>query len=73
MKDVYNAKFGKDPIVQVVHAGLECGIILDSTPGLDIVSFGPTIMNPHSPDELVEIDTVAKFYDYLITILEELK
>lgn len=73
MKDVYNAKYGKGPIVQVVHAGLECGIILDSAPGLDIVSFGPTIMNPHSPDELVEIDTVAKFYDYLITILEELK
>lgn len=73
MKDVYNKKFGKEAIVKVVHAGLECGIILDSTPGLDIVSFGPTIMNPHSPDEFVEIDTVAKFYDYLITILEELK
>lgn len=73
MKNVYNTKFGKDPIVKVVHAGLECGIILDSTPGLDIVSFGPTIMNPHSPDEFVEIDTVAKFYDYLATILEELK
>lgn len=73
MKNVYNTKFGKDPIVQVVHAGLECGIILDSTPGLDIVSFGPTIMNPHSPDEFVEIDTVATFYDYLIAILEELK
>jgi dipeptidase D len=73
MKDVYKNKFGKEPIVQVVHAGLECGIILGSTPGLDIVSFGPTIMNPHSPDEFVEIDTVGKFYDYLISILEGLK
>lgn len=73
MKDVYAKKFGKEATVKVVHAGLECGIILDSTPGLDIVSFGPTIMNPHSPDEFVEIDTVERFYDYLITILEELK
>lgn len=73
MKDVYKQKFGKDPIVQVVHAGLECGIILDSTPGLDIVSFGPTIMNPHSPDEYVEIATVERFYNYLIAILENLK
>lgn len=73
MKDVYKSKYGKEPVVQVVHAGLECGIILDSTPGLDIVSFGPTIMNAHSPDEFVEIDTVPKFYDYLLATLAELK
>ena len=72
MKDVYKEKFGKEPIVQVVHAGLECGIILGSTPNLDIVSFGPTIMNPHSPDEFVEIETVGKFYDYLLSTLEKL-
>lgn len=73
MRKIFNSKFGKEPVVQVVHAGLECGIILDSTPGLDIVSFGPTIMNPHSPDEFVEIDTVERFYDYLTAILAELK
>lgn len=73
MTEVYKNKFGKEPIVKVVHAGLECGIILDSTPGLDIVSFGPTIMNPHSPDEYVEIDTVQHFYDYLVSILSEIK
>lgn len=73
MKDVYKTKYGNEPIVQVVHAGLECGIILGSTPNLDIVSFGPTIMNPHSPDEFVEIETVAKFYDYLISVLEQLR
>lgn len=73
MKDVFEKQFGKEPVVQVVHAGLECGIILGSTPGLDIVSFGPTIMNPHSPDEFVEIDTVERFYKYLIEILECLK
>jgi len=73
MKDVFKKQFGKEPIVQVVHAGLECGIILGSTPNLDIVSFGPTIMNPHSPDEFVEIDTVERFYNYLVAILENLK
>lgn len=64
---------GKEAEVKVVHAGLECGIILSSTPGLDIVSFGPTIMNPHSPDEYVVIDTVERFYNYLVRVLEELK
>jgi len=73
MEEIFRKKFGKEPIVQVVHAGLECGIILGSTPGLDIVSFGPTILNPHSPDEFVEIDTVGRFYDYLVEILEQLK
>lgn len=73
MQKVYRDKFGVEPVVQVVHAGLECGIILSSTPGLDIVSFGPTIVNPHSPDEYVDIASVAKFYDYLVTTLKYLK
>lgn len=73
MKRVYEAKFGKSPVVQVVHAGLECGIILDSTPNLDIVSFGPTIVNPHSPDEYVDIESVGVFYEYLVEILQHLK
>lgn len=64
---------GMEAEVKVVHAGLECGIILDSTPGLDIVSFGPTILNPHSPDEYVVIDTVGRFYNYLVKVLENLK
>lgn len=64
---------GMEAEVKVVHAGLECGIILDSTPGLDIVSFGPTILNPHSPDEYVVIDTVGRFYNYLLKVLENLK
>ena len=74
MSDIYEGMFGKKPVVQVVHAGLECGIILAGTGlALDIVSFGPTIMNPHSPDEYVEIDTVEHFYNYLIKTLEGLK
>lgn len=73
MKEVYKNKFGNEPVVQVVHAGLECGIILSSTPNLDIVSFGPTIVNPHSPDEYVDIASVSKFYDYLIETISKIK
>ena len=70
MADLYNEMYNEKAHVVVVHAGLECGIILSSTPGLDIVSFGPTILNAHSPDEYAEIDTVAKFYNYLVKTLE---
>ncbi|NDW17693.1 aminoacyl-histidine dipeptidase [Dysgonomonas sp. 216] len=73
MSDLYEEMYSKPAKVNVVHAGLECGIILGSTPGLDIVSFGPTILNAHSPDEYVEIDTVAIFYDYLKATLARLK
>jgi dipeptidase D len=73
MSDLYNEMYGEKAHVVVVHAGLECGIILSATPGLDIVSFGPTILNAHSPDEYVVIDTVGKFYDYLIKTLERIK
>lgn len=73
MSDLYKEMFGAPAHVNVVHAGLECGIILGSTPGLDIVSFGPTIMNPHSPDEYVVIDTVGRFYEYLKATLTRLK
>ncbi|MBA7547806.1 Cytosol non-specific dipeptidase [subsurface metagenome] len=71
MKKVYNDNFGKVPMVKVIHAGLECGIICDSYPGLDMISFGPTIRSPHSPDEKVHIESVKKFWDYLLLILEQ--
>ncbi|WP_165022471.1 aminoacyl-histidine dipeptidase [Dysgonomonas sp. ZJ279] len=73
MAHLFQEMFGRPAEVKVVHAGLECGIILGSTPGLDIVSFGPTIMCPHSPDEYVVIDTVERFYNYLLKTLENLK
>ncbi|MDU1890547.1 MAG: aminoacyl-histidine dipeptidase [Dysgonomonas sp.] len=73
MSALYTEMYGEKAHVVVVHAGLECGIILSSTPGLDIVSFGPTILNAHSPDEYVEIDTTERFYEYLIKTLERIK
>jgi len=71
VKEVYKQKFGHDPIVKVVHAGLECGIIKDKYPDMEMISFGPTIVSPHSPDEAVHITSVGKYWDFLITVLKE--
>jgi len=67
---VYETKFGKTPETKVIHAGLECGIIGGAFPNLDMISFGPTIRNPHSPDEKVKIDTVGLFWEYLTETLK---
>jgi dipeptidase D len=72
MEKVFETQYGHKPEVKVMHAGLECGIILSNVPGLDTVSFGPTIKFPHSPGEKVEIATVQKFWDYLTGILKEI-
>jgi len=73
MKEVYKKDFGKVPEVKVIHAGLECGIIGDVYKGLDMISFGPTIRFPHSPDEKVHIGTVKMFWDFLVSTLENVK
>ena len=65
----YKRLFGVDAKVKAIHAGLECGLFLDKYPGLDMISFGPTICYPHSPDEKVEIASVGKFYDFLVDTL----
>lgn len=70
MMEVYNKMFGKEPKISAIHAGLECGLIGGVFPNLDMISFGPTIRNPHSPDEMVNIATVEKFWDYLVETLK---
>ena len=69
MKKVYFDLYGKEPAVMAIHAGLECGIIGGKYEGLDMISFGPTICFPHSPDEKVEIASVEKFYSFLLHTL----
>ena len=74
MSKIYLDKYNEEPTVMVIHAGLECGIIQSNVEHkLDIVSFGPTITGAHSPDEAVNIESVGKSYDYLISVLENLK
>lgn len=68
-KTCYRSLFGKDPAVQAIHAGLECGIIGERVPGMDMISFGPTLEAVHSPDERIEIESVRKFWDFLVEIL----
>lgn len=70
MKEGYNNKFGRIPEVKVIHAGLECGILGAKYPNWDMISFGPTIRNPHSPDEMVNIETVELFWEFLIETLK---
>lgn len=70
MKESYKAQFGEEPEVKVIHAGLECGIICAVVPGLDMISFGPTLRCPHTPEERCNIPSVAKFYDFLTATLE---
>jgi dipeptidase D len=71
-QEVYNKNFGKIPEIKGIHAGLECGLLGGVYPNLDMISFGPTIRFPHSPDEKVEIQTVTKFWDFLVAILEDI-
>ncbi len=69
-KEVYQKKFDKVPETKAVHAGLECGLLGGTYPDWDMISFGPTMVAPHSPDERVYIPSVQKFWDYLLEILK---
>ena len=72
MERVYEKMYRKKPEIKAVHAGLECGIIGGVFPGLDMISFGPTIRHPHSPDEKVHIGSVGKFWDFLAETLKNI-
>ncbi len=72
MENKYTALFGARPKVMAIHAGLECGIIGERYHGLDMISFGPTIKHPHSPDEKVNIASVQKFWKFLLEILKDI-
>lgn len=73
LSDTYTNIYGKEPKVMAIHAGLECGIMAGIYPDWDMVSFGPTIMNPHSPQERVNIPSVERFYDLLLQTLKNIK
>ena len=68
-KTTYKNLYAKDAEIKAIHAGLECGIIGEKYPGIDMVSFGPTLEGVHSPDEKIYIDTVEKFWNFTLAIL----
>ena len=70
--DAYRKLFGKEAAVKAIHAGLECGLILDVYPDLDMVSFGPTLRDVHSPAERIEIKTVDLWWRHLLEVLKEI-
>ena len=72
MKDVYRDLFGAENNVQVVHAGLECGVIGAKYPAMDMVSFGPTLRSPHTPDERCHIPSVDKYWRFVVATLERI-
>jgi dipeptidase D len=72
-KSAFRALYGRDPEVKAIHAGLECGIIGERIPGMDMVSLGPTLEGVHSPDEKIYIDTVERFWPFLLEILKKVE
>lgn len=72
LQAAHQQAFGQPAKLIAMHAGLECGVIGEKYPGMQMASFGPTIIDPHSPNERVQISTVASFWKYLNTVLESL-
>ena len=71
-QSVYKKKFKEEPKIMAIHAGLECGLFGACYPDWDMVSFGPTLEHPHSPVERVNIDSVGKFFDFLVEVLKNI-
>ncbi|RFS21042.1 aminoacyl-histidine dipeptidase [Chitinophaga silvatica] len=72
MTSLFKEQYNQEPEVGAVHAGLECGILGSHLPGMDMISFGPTILDAHSPDEKVQISSVERFYKLLTRTLQEI-
>lgn len=71
MVEIYEKLYGKKPAIMAIHAGLECGILGSTYPNWDMISFGPTLQSPHSPDERVNIASVEKYWNFLKAVLAE--
>ena len=71
MKEQYKKLFGKEPAVMAIHAGLECGILAGAYPNWDMISCGPTLKSPHSPDERAFIPSVEKWWTFIKAVLED--
>ncbi len=69
-RNTYETLYGRLPQIMVIHAGLECGLFKEPYPNMDMISFGPTIKYPHSPDEKVEIKTVDLFWEQMLAVLK---
>lgn len=73
MTKIFEEQYGRKPIVQAIHAGVECGLFAGKLPGLDCVSYGPNIKNIHTPQESMDIESVRRTWEYTLEILKRLK
>ncbi len=71
-RNAYKELFGVDPVVRAIHAGLECGLFLEKFPGLDMISFGPTLRGVHAPGERLELASLDKFVKLLDKVIDDL-
>lgn len=72
MVNKYRELYGKEPVVQAIHAGVECGLFAGKIPGLDCVSFGPDMKDIHTPKESMDVESVKRTWEYLLAVLEEI-
>ncbi len=72
MVEVFERMYGKKPVIDVIHAGLECGFFAERIPGLDAVSIGPDLRGVHTPEETMDVASVARVWQYLCEVLKEL-
>jgi dipeptidase D len=70
--ETYKELFGKEPVVRGIHAGLECGLFSERYPNIDMISFGPTLRDVHTPDERLYIPTVQMVWDHLLLVLKRI-
>jgi len=68
-RKVYGELYDKEPVVEVIHAGLECGLIGDKVPGMEMISIGPNLSYPHSPDEKLNVPSVGRVYAFLTALI----
>ena len=71
-QETYKRLFNKDAKIMAIHAGLECGLFLEKYPNLDMISFGPTLRDVHSPNERIQIDTVGLWWSHLLELLKNI-
>jgi dipeptidase D len=72
-KEVYQEVSGREPTIQSLHAGLECAIIGEKYEGMDMISFGPTMEDPHSPNERLFIPSIGRVWDFMAALLASYK
>ena len=72
LEELYTSINGEKPNVAACHAGLECGILGQNYPGMDMISFGPTIKGAHSPDERASISSAQKYWKFVLEILKNI-